>query len=127
MPKALNRHRNLSIRWNKQRNLFLLDLRPIGGDRVTFDTKAEATQHAKEMFNIFESGKPATEIKPWTVEKSIEHYIANAERRVADIDDNYGPCNFTKQKCDLNNCAKLTFDGLALAKRNVADLDVDFI
>ena len=30
-------------------------------------------------------------------------------------------------KCNLNNCAKLTFDGLALAKRNVADLDIDFI
>jgi hypothetical protein len=79
------------------------------------------------MFEIFESGKPATEIKPWTVQKAIEQYIINAERRVADIDDNYGPCSFTTQKCDLNNCAKLTFDGLALAKRNVADLDIDFI
>ena len=55
-----------------------------------FDTITEATKHAKEMFKIFESGKSATEIKPWTVEKGIEHYIANAERRVADPDDNYG-------------------------------------
>ena len=91
MSKKITSHKNLSIRWNNQRNAFLLDLRPIGGDRVTFNTKAEATQHAKEMFEIFESGKPATEIKPWTVEKGIEHYIANAERRVADPDDNYGP------------------------------------
>ena len=66
-------HKNLSIRWRKDRNCFLLDLRPIGGERQNFDTKAEATQHAKEMFEIFESGKPATEIKTWTVEKGIEH------------------------------------------------------
>ena len=127
MPKKITSYKNLSIRWRKDRNCFQLDLEPIGGKRENFATKAEATQHAKEMFEIFESGKPATEIKPWTVEKGIEHYIANAERRVADPDDNYGPCSFTKQKCDLNNCTKLTFDGLALAKRNVADLDVDFI
>ena len=44
-----------------------------------------------------------------------------------DPDDEYGPSSLTNQRCHLNNCARLQFDGLALARRNVADLDVDFI
>ena len=72
MPKEINSYRNLSIRWLKSANTFQLDLRPIGGGHKNFKTKAEATQHAKEMFEVWETGKPATEIKPWTVEKGFE-------------------------------------------------------
>ena len=89
--KKISFHKNLNVRWRKDHNCFLLDLRPIGVERQKLHTIAQATQHAKESFGIFESGKPTTEIKPWTVEKGIEHYIANAERRVAEPDNNYGP------------------------------------
>ena len=71
MPKCIKSHTNLSIRWRKDRNSFQLDLNPIGGKRENFDTKAEATAHAKEMFEIFQNGKPAVEVKPWTVEQAI--------------------------------------------------------
>ena len=71
MPKDIKSHRDLSIRWVKSANSFQLDLRPIGGGHKNYKTKAEATQHAQEMFENFETGKPATEIKPWTVEKAI--------------------------------------------------------
>ena len=127
MPKKITSHKNLSIRWRTDANCFQLDLRTIGGKRENFDTKAEASQHAKEMFEIFESGKPASEIKPWTVEKAIERYLEHSRRRAEDPDDEYGPSSLTNQGCHLKNCARLSFDGLALAKKNVADLDVDFI
>jgi len=127
MPKKITSYKNLSIRWRKDRNCFVLDLGPIGGGKPLFDTKAEASQHAQEMFEVFETGKPAIEIKPWTVEKANQKYLEHCQRRSEDPDSDYGPSSLTNQRCHLNNCAKLSFDGLALAKKNVADLDVDFI
>ena len=50
MPKKITSYKHLSIRWRKDRNCFLLDLEPIGCGHKNFDTKAEATQHAKNMF-----------------------------------------------------------------------------
>lgn len=80
MPKKITSHKHFPIRWRKDRNCFQVDLRTIGGERQNFDTKAEATQLAKEMFEVFDSGKAATEIKPWTVEKAIAQYLAHSTR-----------------------------------------------
>ena len=78
MPKNITSYKDLSIRWRKDRNCFQLELEPIGGKRKNFDTKAEATQHAKNMFEVFESGKPAIENKPWMVEVGVAKYLENA-------------------------------------------------
>ena len=74
----------MSIRLRKDRNCFQLDLRNIVGERQNFDTKAEATQHAQKMFEVWETGKPAAEIKPWTVEKANEKYLEHCKRRSKD-------------------------------------------
>ena len=74
MSKEINSYRNLSIRWLNSTNSFQLDLRPIGGGHKNFKTKAEAIQNAKEMFEIFETGKPAIENKPWTVEVGVSPF-----------------------------------------------------
>ena len=50
MPKKITSYKHLSIRWRKDRNSFQLDLEPIGGGRKNFDSKAEALNHAKDMF-----------------------------------------------------------------------------
>ena len=50
MPKKINSYKDLSIEWQGENNNFRLDLRPIGGGRPNFDTKAEAKQKAREMF-----------------------------------------------------------------------------
>jgi len=104
MPKKITSHKNLSIRWRTDANCFQLDLRTIGGKRENFDTKVEASQHAKEMFEIFESGKLATKIKPWTVEKGIAQYLEHSKRRSEDPDSDYSPSSLTNQRCHLNNC-----------------------
>ena len=70
MPKKIKSHRDLSIRWRKETHSYTLDLQPIGGTRQSFATKAGTTTQAKGMFEVFETSKPATETRPWTVEKS---------------------------------------------------------
>ena len=62
MPKKITSYRLLSIRWRKDRNCFILDLEPIGGGHKNFATKAEATQYAQEMFEVFEIPKKFAEI-----------------------------------------------------------------
>ena len=127
MPKKITSYKDLSIRWRTDANCFQLDLRRIGGKRENFDTKAEATQQARNMFEVFESGKPALENKPWMVEVGVAKYLENAKRRELDPDDHYGSRSFVAQRCHLKNCLELSFDGLALAKKNMIDLDVEFI
>ena len=90
MPKKIKSHKDLSIRWRKETCSYTLDLQPIGGIRQSFDSKAEATIEAKRMFEIFETGKPATETKPWTVEKAVAEYLKHAKNRAEDPDARYG-------------------------------------
>ena len=116
MPKNITSYKILSIHWRKDRNCFQLDLEPIGGGRKKFDNKAGALNHAKEMFEVFESGKPAIEIKPWMLEKAVSQYLDNAKKREQDPDDGYGPRSFVVQRCHLRNCLKLSFDGLRLGQ-----------
>ena len=127
MPKEIKSHRNLSIRWVESSNSFQLDLRPLGGGHKNFKTKAEALARANEMFEVFQNGKPAVEVKPWTVEEAIDNYLAKAKSRVADPDDKYGPASLGNQRGHLQFIANLPFDGLSLLKRNVSDLSVEFI
>ena len=127
MPKKIKSHKDLSIRWRKETCFYTLDLQPIGGTRQSFASKAEATIEAKRMFEIFETGKPATETKPWTVEKAVAEYLKHAKNRAEDPDARYGLKQLTTQRIHLTKCSALAVDGLAIAKRNVADLDVDFI
>ena len=127
MAKKINSYKDLSIRWRGDRNCYQLDLEPIGGKRKNCDSKAEATQHAKDMFEIFETGKPATETKPWTVEKAVSEYLKHAKNRAEDPDARYNFNSLTNQRIHLTKCSALTIDDLAIAKRNVSDLDVDFI
>ena len=86
MPKKINSHRDLSIRWRKETHSYTLDLQPIGGTRQSFASKAEATIAAKRMFEIFETGKPFTELRPWTVEKAVSEYLKHAKNRAEDPD-----------------------------------------
>ena len=79
------------------------------------------------MFEIYQNGKPAVEVKPWTVEQAIDKYLAKAQLRVEDSEQNYGPASYANQQRDLKFISLLNVDGLTLAKREIRDLNVEFI
>ena len=89
MVKKIESYKDLSIRLRADRGVFIADLRPIGGNRPTFDTKAEAVAHAKNMFDRYRSKKLLMIESAWTIDDAFAAFKDHLEAKVQDPDD-YG-------------------------------------
>ena len=127
MKKRIDSHHNLSIRYDKTRQRFILDARVIGGGQIPFATKAEATAKAKDLFLKFKEGEPTSVGAEWTVKGAVKRFIAMSQNRLHDAQDKYGPATFAQQQAQLDKICKLKLDGLELGKRKVKHLDPDLM
>ena len=96
MAKEINTYRDLSIKWIKNLNRFQLDVRPLGGARLNFKTKAEAVQRAKELFDKWCEGAPIMAVERWSVDQAITHCSEIGQLRVDDEQDTYGDYYYTQ-------------------------------
>ena len=79
----------------------MLDARPIGGGRLPYSTKSEATVAAKELFERWANGNLVAAEAEWTLDTAVKKYIATAASRVHDANDRYGPHHARNQKLEF--------------------------
>ena len=90
MPKKIESYKDLNILLRADRGGFAGNLRPIGGGQPTFNTKAEAVAHAKEMFNRYKGNMPVVVESEWTIEDAFAAFEDHLEAKVQDPDVKYG-------------------------------------
>ena len=90
MVKKIESYKDLSIRLRADRGVFIADLRPIGGTRPAFDTKAEAVAHARDMFERYRGNKPVKVVSAWTIDDAFAAFKNHLEAKVQDPDVKYG-------------------------------------
>ena len=127
MPKKIESYKDLNILLRADRGVFIADLRPIGGNRPTFDTKAEAIAHAKEMFDRYRGNKPLVVESDWTIDDAFAAFNDHLEAKVQDPDVKYGSGSQGNQEAHMSYIGGLKFEGLLFAKVKVASLTKEFI
>ena len=127
MAKQLKSYKDLSIRWDNNRQRFILEARAIGGGQLPFATKSEAVAEAKQLFERWRDGTPVAVEDEWTLDTAAEKYIAMSGHRVLDENERYGPCHYQGQTKQLNYVCDMKLDGLRLGKMKVRNLDTDLL
>ena len=90
MPKKIESHKDLNILLRADRGVFAVNLRPISDGQPTFQTKAEAVAHARDMFDRYMGKKPLTVAREWTIQDAFDAFGDHLNAKVEDPDVKYG-------------------------------------
>jgi len=75
MAKQLKSYKDLSIRWDNNRQRFILEARAIGGGQLPFAAKSEAVAKAKQLFERWRDGTSVAVEDEWTLDTAAEKYM----------------------------------------------------
>nr|ADI23574.1 integrase [uncultured nuHF2 cluster bacterium HF0770_42C12] len=127
MAKQIKSYKDLSIRWDDNRQRFMLEARAIGGGQLPFAAKSEAVAKAKEVFERWRDGAPVAVEVEWTLDNAIEKYLEMSAARVKDDEDRYGPATLHSQTQQLHFIAHMKLNDLRMGKMKVRNFDADLM
>ena len=98
--KQFNSHKDIVVKWNDKRSKWQINLTALGcvPARPVFDSKADATQAARQAFEAFQSdGLDVMGVAPKTdllVGELLDLYQDKQLERARDVDEKYSTASY---------------------------------
>jgi len=120
--KQFNSHKDIVVKWNDKRSKWQINLTALGcvPARPVFDSKADATQAARQAFEAFQSdGLDVMGVAPKTdlsVGELLDLYQDKQLERARDVDEKYSTASYANCKTSIDQLKKIVVLDMSFPK-----------
>jgi integrase len=131
--KQFNSYKDIVVKWNDNRSKWQINLTALGSKpaRPVFDSKADATQAAKQAFEAFQSdGLDVMDVAPkndLTVGALLDLYLDKQLSRAKDPDEKFGAASYVNSETAVKQFKKLVVLDMSFAKMKASTVGKDCV